>query len=139
MEKSLQPVRPSHCDEPACQARSMAGDKLRQCTASGDQEVRRDTQTAQLRVKIVRITIELVGKQALDIATAKTARRQADAMDHQEFDRTARWPGIEIRRLEPACAPHPAVAGYLISGRLGLTLARCRARGHYFRPRRCMR
>ncbi|MNC87785.1 hypothetical protein D3C83_35420 [compost metagenome] len=63
------------------------------------------------RVVRVRRGIQAVGEEFDDAVAAKLARRQADVMDDEEFDRAAGRPFVAVGRRNEPCAPDQPAGG----------------------------
>ena len=67
----------------------IATHKLPQRASAGNKEMRRNLQAANALEVGMRLPVELIGKEALDIAVAKLAGRQADGVDDDQVDQRA--------------------------------------------------
>ena len=83
--------------------------ELRRRPIAIDQYVRRYPRADDLREKWVGRNVQRIGEEPLDMPAAVAAGWQADVVDDDQLDRTARRPCIEVRRVDTANFIQPAV------------------------------
>ena len=71
--------------------------KLDQFTVAPDQKMAGDPEPGDLAIIRMRIRIELIGEQMGDPRPAELPRRQADVVDHKEFDTRALRAVVAVR------------------------------------------
>src|SRR5690606_23900669 len=86
--------------------------ELHQFTVTPHQQVGRNPLFAQAMEIRVSGKIQIIGEKLLDMRPAKTARRQADAVHHDQVNRHPGWPGIMVGRWRPPRAVQPAVLNH---------------------------
>ena len=65
----------------------------------------------------MRVSVERIGKQRLNLLTTVLARRQRDAVYDDQLGHRALWPGVTIRRRHAAGSCEPALGDLpLVSG-----------------------
>jgi flagellar biosynthesis GTPase FlhF len=90
---------------------SASRDELDQGAVAPHEKVARHAQPGQLRERGMRRRVEPVGEQPLDGVAAVHALRQADGMQQQQGDDTARRPAVAIRRQYPPRVGDPPFSG----------------------------
>lgn len=83
--------------------------ELRRRPIAIDQYVRRYPRADDLRKKWVGRNVQRIGEEPLDMPAAVAAGWQADVVDDDQLDRTARRACIEVRRVDTANFIQPAV------------------------------
>lgn len=96
--------------------------ELRRLPVAIDQYVRRYRRADDLREKWVGRNVERISEEPLYMSAAVPAGWQADVVDDDQLDRTARRPCIEVRRVDTANFIQPAVGA-----------------GDHLMPSRCIR
>ncbi len=90
-----------------------AGHKLDAAAAAVDEEVRRHACIAATRATNPCFAgVELIHEEALDMATAIAARRQADVVKHDQADLRFRRTGVGVGRTQAVHPGDPAVRRY---------------------------
>src|SRR5690606_19410841 len=86
----------------------LEADILRQRAVPRDQDVRRHLEPRDRGEVRVRPRVEPVDEERVDPRPAEASRRKADAVQHDQIERSARRPGVAVRRRHLPRAAYPA-------------------------------